>query len=301
MPQKVISGFLTHLWQADPTKAKWAILAKAYSELRDKVGKKRAPLPPFLAINAPFVGIIDPDDYLRIHGWELIDRDGQTILRRAARPDGAVYGISMLTTNASVDDVIRNSFYHGYINDDNFGFAAHSGGMSLIMATSAQPVGHPSFDGLPIFNTGDTASTNDEAGDSASLEPFGIDGIACKWRYAQFITVITNRTEAEASNIANGSSSVVVNQGIGAGLTGPKNRGEVKLLDQAGTRLLVEKLEARLRASEFDLDFSIGKRTFQPDVENSSFDPFKNDQFDAFHLSDMNCSKAAEWTDDDAF
>lgn len=175
---------MTHLWQADPTKAKWAILAKAYSELRDKVGKKRAPLPPFLAINAPFVGVIHPDDYLRVHGWELIGRDGQTILRRAARPDGAVYGTSMLTTNASVEDVVRNSYYHGFINEDNFAFAAPSGGMSLIMATSAQPVGHPSSDGFPIFNTGHTARTNDEAGDTASPGPFGIGGFACKWRDA---------------------------------------------------------------------------------------------------------------------
>lgn len=183
-PQKVISGFLTHLWQADPTKAKWAILAKAYSELRDKVGKKRAPLSPFLAINAPFVGVVDPDHYLRIHGWEIIDRDGQTILLRAARPDGAASGSSMLTTNASVEDVIRNCCYHGYINENILGFGTLSSGMSLIMATSAQPVGHPLFDGLPIYNTGDTASTNDEGGDTANPGPVGIDGIACKWRDA---------------------------------------------------------------------------------------------------------------------
>lgn len=84
----------------------------------------------------------------------------------------------------------------------------------------------------------------------------------------------------------------------GVNPTGPKDSREVMLLDQAGTRLLLEKIDARLRASEFDFDNTIGKGTFQPDVENSSFDPFKNDQFDAFDLSDMNCSKAAEWTDD---
>ena len=115
MPQKVISVFMTHLWRADPTKAKWIILAKAYSELREKVGKMRAPLPAFLAINAPFVGLIHPDDYLRIHGWDLIYRDGQTILRRAARPDGGAYEISMLMTNASVEDVIRNSCSQGSV------------------------------------------------------------------------------------------------------------------------------------------------------------------------------------------
>lgn len=180
MPQKVISGFLTHLWKTDPTKAKWTILAKAYSELRDKVGKKRAPLSAFLAINAPFVGVIDPDNYLRIHGWEIIDRNSQTILRRADCSNSAVYGISTFTTNASVEDVIRNSCYHGYINEDNLDFASLSGGMSLIMAASAQPVGYSLFEGLPIFNTGDTASTNEEAGNTASSGAFGIDGITCK-------------------------------------------------------------------------------------------------------------------------
>lgn len=182
MPQKVISGFLTHLWQADPTKAKWTILAKAYSDLRDKVGKKKAPLPPFLAINAPFIGVVDPDDYLRIHGWELIDRNGQTILRRTTCPDGAAYGSSMLTTNASVEDVIRNSYYHGYINEGDLDFGTISSGMSLIMAASAQPVDYLSFGDLPTFNTGDTAITIDEAGDTASQGPLDIDGIACKWR-----------------------------------------------------------------------------------------------------------------------
>lgn len=180
VPQKVISAFLTHLWQSDPTKAKWAILAKAYSEIRDKVGKNTAPLPRFLAINAPFVGLVDPHDYLPIHGWELVDRDGQTILRRTASPDRPAHGISMRTTNASVEDVIRNSCYHGYINEDIFGFAAISNGMSLMMATSAQPVGYPSFGGMPMFNPGDTASTNEEAGNTVIAGPRGIDGIGCK-------------------------------------------------------------------------------------------------------------------------
>lgn len=190
MPQKVISGFLTHLWRADPTKSKWTILAKAYSEIRDKMGKKRAPLPRFLAINAPFIGVVDPDDYLRIHGWDLIDRDGQTILRRAVRPDGAANGSIMLTTNASVGDVIRNSYYHGYINESDLGSTTLSSGMSLIMATSAQPVGHPSFGNLAIFNTGNTAGTNNAAGNTVSQGPSGIGGIACKWRDTWLISAI---------------------------------------------------------------------------------------------------------------
>lgn len=85
--------------------------------------------------------------------------------------------------------------------------------------------------------------------------------------------------------------------GIGSGLMGP-NRGRV--LHQTGTRLLIEGLEARLRASEFDFHDEIGKPTFKPDVEHSSFNPFNNDEFDAFHLSGLNHSNAADWFSDDA-
>ena len=54
--QKDISGFLTRMWQADPFHAKWTIAAKAYSVIRDKVGKLRAPLDFFLNIVCPHIG-----------------------------------------------------------------------------------------------------------------------------------------------------------------------------------------------------------------------------------------------------
>ena len=39
LPQKEISGFLTFMWKVDPFKAKWSVLAKAYSIIRDHQGK----------------------------------------------------------------------------------------------------------------------------------------------------------------------------------------------------------------------------------------------------------------------
>jgi hypothetical protein len=54
--QKDISGFLTGMWQADPFHAKWTIAAKAYSVIRDKVGKAQAPLDTFLHIVCPLLG-----------------------------------------------------------------------------------------------------------------------------------------------------------------------------------------------------------------------------------------------------
>lgn len=64
--QKDISGFLTYLWQTDPFKAKWSILAKAYSIIRDSKGKGKAPLDSYLAINGPFIGIVPPEKYLEM-------------------------------------------------------------------------------------------------------------------------------------------------------------------------------------------------------------------------------------------
>jgi hypothetical protein len=54
--QKDISGFLKRMWNADPFKAKWTIVAKAYSIIRDKVGKAQAPLDVFLQIVCPHIG-----------------------------------------------------------------------------------------------------------------------------------------------------------------------------------------------------------------------------------------------------
>lgn len=39
LQQKDISGALTEMWAADPFHAKWTIVAKAYSVIRDQVGK----------------------------------------------------------------------------------------------------------------------------------------------------------------------------------------------------------------------------------------------------------------------
>lgn len=75
---------------------------------------------------------------------------------------------------------------------------------------------------------------------------------------------------------------------------------EAKFLNQAGTRVLTHELEARLRASEYDFSYEVQDPGFKPDAEKSSFDPIKNDQFDTFHLRKRNCSKAADWTSDEA-
>ncbi|RDW63860.1 hypothetical protein BP5796_10362 [Coleophoma crateriformis] len=69
--QKAASSYLTVLWSRDPFKAKWAIVAKAYSSIRDLVGKHNARLDRYLSIVVPAIGIIGAEDYLRTLNWSI--------------------------------------------------------------------------------------------------------------------------------------------------------------------------------------------------------------------------------------
>ncbi len=51
--------------------AKWSILAKAYSMIRDSQGKAASPLDIFLQITCTYIGIIDRTIYLGLLGLEI--------------------------------------------------------------------------------------------------------------------------------------------------------------------------------------------------------------------------------------
>jgi hypothetical protein len=55
--QKDISGFLNIIWKEELHGAKWTIIAKAYSTIRDSVGKLNAPLRIFLNIVCPYINV----------------------------------------------------------------------------------------------------------------------------------------------------------------------------------------------------------------------------------------------------
>ena len=134
--QKEISGFLTILWQNDPFKAKWSILAKSYSMIRDSQGKANAPLEKFLAINGPLIGVIEPAKYLDALSWEVaVDEDGQTVMRRYEN----TIDEQLFITNVSVNDVIRNSYDQGYFTGDLSKVLLAENEAAMTMAASVQP------------------------------------------------------------------------------------------------------------------------------------------------------------------
>lgn len=124
-----------YLWQSDPFKAKWALVAKAHSVIRDHVGKENAPLNDFLSLVAELVGILDPRSYLVTMGWVItVNEAGYVSLEKNAADE---IGIGMLSTNVSVEDIILHAAAHGYVAKGmvNKGLASQP---SMTMAASAQ-------------------------------------------------------------------------------------------------------------------------------------------------------------------
>ena len=107
--QKDISSVMTFLWKNDLAHNKWAILAKAYSIIRDAQGKDLSPTEGFLELNAPFVNVPRPGEYLHLMGWVICnDKDASISRENAVNKD-------ILETRHSVHDVVQNSIRSGYV------------------------------------------------------------------------------------------------------------------------------------------------------------------------------------------
>ncbi|KAL4987050.1 mating-type protein MAT alpha 1-domain-containing protein [Aspergillus falconensis] len=113
--QKSKSGILRFLWQNDPFKAKWTILAKAYSIIRDEHDDEVS-LESFLTLNAELIGVIQPDRYLDAMGWELTLNDQQQYTM--ARVKSPVAMEAQLSAHFSVDDLIKHCYATGYVTED---------------------------------------------------------------------------------------------------------------------------------------------------------------------------------------
>ncbi len=256
--QKDISGLLTFLWQTDPFKGKWSILAKAYSAIRDQHGKGNAPLDKFLLINTTFIGIADSQHYLDLLGWAItVDVDGQVMLRREIEVDVNTLDPRLLTTNKSVDDVIRNSYDNGYILGGTSAAVLGANGASLTMATSAQPpsnVAGTMTNGNVDSTSGVTQATNTSVDDMTT-------------------TTIAADPEFDPDNLSPNTL-----QWINASVPDPAIDPPISSL--LNTAYKLNGPDALI--SEFD-----------PQVPTSlRFDPFMGNKFNTFNMSDWIDDKA---------
>ncbi|PYI17164.1 hypothetical protein BO99DRAFT_464175 [Aspergillus violaceofuscus CBS 115571] len=136
--QKAKSGILRFLWQNDPFKAKWTIIAKAYSIIRDThENENTVALETFLNLNSGMIGIVQPDRYLDVMGWQLaVDEQQQYTMTKVKLPTTTE---DQLSTNYSVDDIIKHCYDTGYVTGGNRNNGADHGRNPAVMAFAAQP------------------------------------------------------------------------------------------------------------------------------------------------------------------
>nr|QIA97802.1 putative MAT1-1-1 protein [Teratosphaeria destructans] len=137
--QKTISKVLMSWWREDPFEAKWAILAKAYSILRGSREKEDAPLDEFFRLCAPHIGVIPPEQYQEMMGWQISppmdgDQDKVPQVIRIFTPNFDNFPEKFTTTNLSADNLVEYCMQAGYVRTgDNS--TPHSGAQgSLTMA-----------------------------------------------------------------------------------------------------------------------------------------------------------------------
>nr|QOE88728.1 alpha box protein [Phyllosticta citriasiana] len=175
--QKERSGFMKTMWAEEETKAKWSIIAKAWSIIRDEVGKDSAPLDRFLELACPHIDILARDAYLSTLGWELSTDNGTTSLRRRFLPNFMDFPASFRTTTKSVQDVIDFVRSSGYGLPTNDTPPASSNTSTSHLTMAAQPVHHstattgPGFLPSSIFHS--TNSSSNAKSQSLAASNFG--------------------------------------------------------------------------------------------------------------------------------
>lgn len=111
---KKLSHILALLWDTDPNKVQWALLAKTWSLIRDQIGKDRAPLAKYLKIMCPAMKIPSPEVYLEQFGWELhLDEKSDPRVSRSSVPPQTSHAVC----NMSIADIIRYCHNMGFAQE----------------------------------------------------------------------------------------------------------------------------------------------------------------------------------------
>ncbi|KAG9230089.1 mating-type protein ALPHA1/MAT-1/A-1, partial [Amylocarpus encephaloides] len=114
--QKHLSSHIKLLWDNDPFHAKWSILARAYTGIRDCVGKENAPMATFLQIVCPKIGIIGVDDYFVMMNWVVENTNGLLVIRQFAAPEFSKFPDAIINTPMTERDVTCYCALKGYIS-----------------------------------------------------------------------------------------------------------------------------------------------------------------------------------------
>ncbi|KAL5113823.1 hypothetical protein ACEQ8H_008285 [Pleosporales sp. CAS-2024a] len=115
-PMKKISFYIGQLWKYEPDKPLWTLMTKAWSSIRDQVGKDNAPLDRFFQIVCPKLNILPPELYLEGRGWRIeYNADGTPTLSHDPKSSSAAaLGFVFSGQTLSVADIIKMCQDEGY-------------------------------------------------------------------------------------------------------------------------------------------------------------------------------------------
>jgi hypothetical protein len=114
-PMKKLSSIIGDLWEGDVYKAYWSLMAKAWSVIRDQIGKDQAPLDQFLIIICGHLSVPGPESYLMICGWTLsLNEEGDPMVSRDGSSEFACMSTGVMDIALSVEDIIAYVQSMGY-------------------------------------------------------------------------------------------------------------------------------------------------------------------------------------------
>ncbi|KAF2674961.1 hypothetical protein BT63DRAFT_420214 [Microthyrium microscopicum] len=163
--QKMISGYLHRMWKDDMHKAKWALIAKAYSTIRDQAGKVNAPLNDFLEFVCPLIIVPTPETYMLRMGYELDDKG---VLTRIFNPPAVMFDLS---TSWSSEELVFAAESEGF-GTPQYAIAPANVANSLTPRTGTATPNHNSATMTMAVNPttfGADSGNNNSA--SASIDP----------------------------------------------------------------------------------------------------------------------------------
>ena len=146
-PMKKLSNLMGIMWEADPNKSLWSLMTRAWSVIRDQIGKDKAPLDQFFRIICPYLNIPSPETYLECCGWTLnTDEEGTPTLSREFAPSPGAFSAGIADMALSVEDIINYcqsmGYAQAYVSDvetNSPTFLAHSCSQFAGKSASVKP------------------------------------------------------------------------------------------------------------------------------------------------------------------
>ncbi|CAP86109.1 hypothetical protein N7489_002809 [Penicillium chrysogenum] len=110
IPQKVKSMAISEMWQDDTLKSHWAILAKAYTIIRDHFDVDTPSLSTFVELCLPLMGHLDRQQYLRMAGWDVQPTGNSLSLRKIGLSNLASLSVPAIAVDQVVKHCIDNNY-----------------------------------------------------------------------------------------------------------------------------------------------------------------------------------------------